>query len=141
MELREFLDKYNGLKVDFDGVYGAQCVDLFRQYCKDVWGTPHLGGVDGAIDLFNRYEKLPLERTYCHKISYGSGMVPVDGDVVVWSGTASNKYGHVAICLYASDRFLVVFEQDGVKQDGAKVFCRSYERVVGWLRKRSCAIV
>ena len=41
MNLAEFLNKYTGKKVDFDKVYGAQCVDLFRQYCQDVWQIPH----------------------------------------------------------------------------------------------------
>jgi hypothetical protein len=30
MLLEDFVKKYNKKKVDFDGVYGAQCVDLFR---------------------------------------------------------------------------------------------------------------
>ena len=34
MTLEEFVNKYIGRKVDFDGAYGAQCVDLFRQYNK-----------------------------------------------------------------------------------------------------------
>ena len=29
--LEEFVNKYNGKKVDADGCFGAQCVDLFRQ--------------------------------------------------------------------------------------------------------------
>ena len=37
MKLDEFINKYINTKVDFDGAFGAQCVDLFRQYCKDVF--------------------------------------------------------------------------------------------------------
>ncbi len=49
MTLDEFVKKYLGKKVDYDGQYGAQCVDLFRQYCKDVLGIPHTGGVIGTV--------------------------------------------------------------------------------------------
>ena len=49
MTLDEFVKKYNGKKVDYDGRYGCQCVDLFRQYCEDVLNIPHTGGVIGAI--------------------------------------------------------------------------------------------
>ena len=51
MTLDEFVEKYNGKKIDYDGHYGAQCVDVFRQYCKDVLAIPHTGGVVGAAEL------------------------------------------------------------------------------------------
>ena len=62
MNLREFIIKYNGKKVDFDGAFGAQCVDLFRQYNKDVWGNPHTGAVEGAKDLIKKYSNLEIEK-------------------------------------------------------------------------------
>lgn len=31
MDIFEFIEKYLDKKVDYDGYYGAQCVDLFRQ--------------------------------------------------------------------------------------------------------------
>ena len=34
MKLSEFIQKNIGCKVDFDGLWGAQCVDIFRQYAK-----------------------------------------------------------------------------------------------------------
>ena len=45
IKLKTFCIAYHGQKVDFDGVCGAQCVDLFRQYNKDVWGNPRLEGL------------------------------------------------------------------------------------------------
>ena len=49
MKLDEFVMKYVKTKVDFDKVYGAQCVDLFRQYCYDVLELPHTGSVEGPM--------------------------------------------------------------------------------------------
>ena len=44
MTLTQFIKKYLGTKVDFDGKYGAQCVDLYRQYCAEVLGVPQSPG-------------------------------------------------------------------------------------------------
>lgn len=136
MTLDEFVEKYNGKKIDYDGAYGAQCVDVFRQYCKDVLSIPHTGAVVGAEELFTKYDVLPLEKKYFHRIAY-EGVIPGTGDVVIFSASASNAYGHVAIILSANDKELTVFEQDGFKQDGAHIGTWDYKRVLGSLRKRA----
>ena len=136
MTLTEFVDKYNGKKIDFDSRYGAQCVDLFRQYCKDVLEIPHTGGVVGASELYTKYEAMPFEKRYFERIPYKAGMQPEVGDVVIFAPTKSNKYGHVAIVLDATTEEISVFEQDGFKQDGAHVGSWNYARVLGFLRKR-----
>ena len=135
MDTKQFVDHYYGKKVDADGFSGAQCVDHFRQFNKDVFGFPHTGGVEGAKDLWEQYGKLPEEKKYYEQIRK-EGTVPLEGDVVVFGKTASNKYGHVAIVLWASRKVLVVFEQDGLKQDGARIGVRSYYSVLGYLRRR-----
>ena len=136
MTLEQFVEAYNGKKVDYDGHYGAQCVDLFRQYCKDVLEIPHTGGVVGAAELYTKYEAMPLERKYFERIPYKAGMQPEAGDAVIFAATKANQYGHVAIVLDASSEEIAVFEQDGFAQDGAHVASWNYARVLGFLRKR-----
>ena len=136
MTLHEFVERYNGQKIDYDGHYGAQCVDVFRQYCKDVLVIPHTGGVVGAAELFTKYEAMPLEQKYFERIPYKAGMQPEAGDVVVFGATQTNQYGHVAIVLDATAEEIAVFEQDGFTQDGAHVGSWNYARVLGFLRKR-----
>lgn len=135
MDLIEFVNKYHGKKVDFDGAYGAQCVDLFRQYCKDVLRAGHTGVVDGAKDLFLKYADLPSECKYFDRISVENG-IPEIGDVLVWDSTATNKYGHVAICLGydSTNDLIIVFEQNGFTQDGAKIAVRKTANLLGSLR-------
>lgn len=135
MNLIEFVNHYHGKKVDFDNAWGAQCVDLFRQYCKDVLRAGHTGAVDGAKDLFLKYADLPQECKYFDRISI-SNTTPQIGDVLVWDKTSTNKYGHVAICLgYDSESdLIIVFEQDGMKQDGAKIATRLKNNLLGVLR-------
>lgn len=133
MDVIEFVNKYHGKKVDFDGAYGAQCVDLFRQYCKDVLRAGHTGAVEGAKDLYLNYANLPAECKYFDRIS---DTKPRIGDVCVWGATTTNKYGHVAICLGMDEDsgFILVFEQDGFKQDGAKISTRLTKNLLGVLR-------
>ena len=134
MKLDEFIKTNIGKKVDYDGVYGAQCVDLFRKYSVDVLGIPeHTGSVKGAKELVLNYENLPKEKKYfncfrdCHTLFIG--------DVVVWNSTPSNEFGHVAIYLgNISKDSVIVFEQNGFSQDGAKLNIRSKENLAGVLR-------
>lgn len=136
MNTKEFVDAYIGKKVDFDGQFGAQCVDLFRQFCKDVWGVPHLGGVNGAKDIYLNYDKMPGEVQYTNRVAYSGDNCPQEGNVVLFKESASNQYGHVAVCLYSTKSRIVVFEQDGFAQNGAKIGTWDYARVLGWLTKK-----
>lgn len=138
MCLDEYVIKYNGKKIDFDGVYGAQCVDLFRHYSKEYLTIPeHTGSCSttgGAKDLYIDYPKMPLEKKYFYRISAKKGIFA--GDVAIWDSTETNKYGHVAIVLGELNNSLIVFEQDGFKQDGAKINVRSKNGLLGVLRRK-----
>ena len=137
MTLSEFVKKYDGKQVDFDGVFGSQCVDLFRQYVKEVLNIPeHTGSCSssgGAKDLFLDYHRMPVEKKYFLR---SSARTCKAGDVLIWNETLTNKYGHVAICLGILEGSYIVFEQDGFKQDGAKIKLRGKENLLGYLRKR-----
>jgi len=136
MTLEEFVKKYNKKKVDFDGVYGAQCVDLFRQYVKECLGiSEHTGSCSttgGAKDLFLDYPKMPIEKKY---FTRETKKAMVSGDVLIWDSTPSNEYGHVAIYLGAINNSLIVFEQNGFSQEGAEINLRD-KNYLGFLRKR-----
>jgi len=134
MKLNDFVKKHTGEKVDFDGLYGAQCVDLFRVYCRDVLGIGHTGSVDGAKDLFLKYDILDKEKKAFFRIKEQLGTYYKSGDVLVWGATKTNPYGHVAILLTEMSGDVLVFEQNGIKQDGAKIVLRSKENLLGALR-------
>lgn len=138
MSLEEFIRKYNGKKVDFDGKYGAQCVDLFRQYAKECLNIAEpLEGCSvsgGARDLFENYPNMPKMKKHFNRFPLSDTLF--SGDVVVWGGTKGNPYGHVAILVAPMKGSLIVFEQDGYRQDGAKLNIRSKENVLGILRTK-----
>lgn len=123
MTLKRFVLTYNGKKVDFDGAYGYQCVDLFRQYCKDVLNVTQLPSVNGAKDLIKNHGNL--------KVTHDSY---APGDVLIYDATPSNPYGHVCILvsLLDSDTF-IVFEQNGFEQTGAKLTVRDKTNLLGGL--------
>ena len=129
MKLNEFVHKWIGNKCDFDGAYGAQCVDLFRQYCKEVVGSPHTGAVEGAKDLWLKWNELPEERKWFKRVRS-----PKEGDVMIWNSTERNPYGHVAIMLSKLGDEYIVFEQDGFKQNGATISIRNKDNLLGGLR-------
>lgn len=137
ISLEDFVKKYNGVKVDFDGVYGAQCVDLFRQFSEECLGIPeHTGSCStsgGAKDLFLDYPKMQIEKKYFIRETK-KAMLP--GDILIWDSTEKNEFGHVAIYLGKLNNDLIVFEQDGFKQDGAKINLRSKKNLLGFLRKK-----
>ena len=133
-KLAAFAQRAVKTKVDFDGVNGPQCVDLFRQCNQDVWGLPRtegLGANGGAKDLYLKYDEMPLEKKYLEKDN-----APRVGDAAIWGATQKNQYGHVAIVLSVRSNELLVLEQDGFAQDGAKIGYRTTDNLLGYLRPR-----
>ena len=127
--MTQFIRKYKGQKVDFDGKFGCQCVDLYRQYCKDVLEIQQTPSVDGAKDIIDNPGVLSVTRD--------SALADYTrGDVLIWDATKTNKYGHVAILVDVyNTKYFVVLEQDGFKQDGCKLEFRSRENLLGCLYK------
>ena len=95
MNLNEFKNKYMGKSIDYDGVSGVQCVDLVKQYLKDVFGL-NPGSMGNAKDYFQNYENNKLLKDNFDRLVQ---VTPEVGDIVVWGERPDNKYGHVAICV------------------------------------------
>lgn len=130
LTLTQFIKKYLGTKVDYDGKNGPQCVDLFRQYTEEVKGlpqTPALGENGGAKDIIKKPGK--------YNVTPDSALADYSrGDVLIWGESKTNKYGHVAILVdIYNTKYFIVLEQDGFKQDGVKLAFRSRENLLGCL--------
>lgn len=109
--VEQFVKKYEGKTWDFDGYYGAQCVDLFNFYNLEVVGAPRLGTpvTNGARDLFE--VDSAARRAYYDVVSASADLKV--GDVLVYGephgrAIVNGKqifYGHVA--MYIGDNKLI----------------------------------
>lgn len=141
MSIDEFVAKWNGKALDFDGAYGNQCWDLAAQYSKEVvglqggaWQVMPTGPNGGTIEVFTVF-KAPLG-TYYDKIanSPDPANLPVKGDLVIWNwGT----YGHIALCLGATSASISVFEQNSPVGSLCHITnAKQWSGCVGWIRPK-----
>lgn len=130
MTYKEFVAKWKGKGINYDNFAGAQCMDVYRMYVKEVLGCPQSKPVTGAKDVWTTY--LP---EYFDRIANTPTGVPQQGDIVIW-GMA--PYGHIAICDSATTSTLTCFEQNWTELDGSGVSeirrHGNYNNVLGWLR-------
>lgn len=135
MDYREFFNKYNGKKVDFDGYYGPQCVDLFNQYLKDVLG------------INNPIQQFPVASAYqiwdyaknnnkFKRIENTPTGVPQQGDIIIWKKTSSLPHGHVAIFDNGDVNGFTSFDQNYPLNSPCHLEKHNYlsPAVQGWLR-------
>jgi len=125
MTVSEFVNKWNGKKIDFDKVYGAQCVDVCKQWeSENGWKITH-GNANAT-----RYNADGVNYTYIFNKPWNAPRV---GDIIE---LAYGGYGHVGVVISANVWSVQVFEQNA--PIGSACHTRSYNyispRVVGWLR-------
>ena len=128
MTYSEFVKKYNGLGIDFDGYYGFQCMDLAHQYAVEVIGKD-IPSAPGAKDVWSKtvtgYEKIPNTPTG----------VPQQGDIVIW-GSDAGPYGHIAVFDHGDVNGFVSFDQNWPVNSLSHLQNHSYKGVLGWLRPK-----
>lgn len=143
MTFEEFVAKYNGKYIDYDNAYGFQCVDLMRQYVKEVEGLLPYTAIPtrgDAKDIFNNFK----DNQFYTKIKNGLTNIPKKGDIVFWgypygfymNGIIPKWAGHVAIVSQGWLMGLISFDQNF----GNPSFCRyvnhNYKGCLGWLSRR-----
>lgn len=122
-----FVARTKGRYIDFDGMYGSQCVDLAQVYSRDVvhggfLSTPYSGG---AKDIWRTASSSRWTR-----VSRSS--TPRKGDLAVWGyGT----YGHIAIVLgtASSNQIRTLTQNPGA----TKVANLSRSGLLGYLRPKA----
>ena len=95
MNYNEFIKKYLGKSIDYDGISGVQCVDLIKMYLDKVFEIkPSAWG--NAKDYYENFNNLPL-KNYFTRIKNTPDLIPQKGDICIWGTGLGNKYGHIAI--------------------------------------------
>jgi len=129
MNYIEFRNKYLGKAIDFDKNYGAQCFDVYRQYCQEL-GFKQSPPSAGAKDIWNNY----LPECF-DKVANTPTGTPPQGSVIIW-GVKVGQYGHVAICDHSSTTDFVSIDQNWPVDNGTGVVhyvTHNYNGVLGWL--------
>lgn len=126
MTLQEFVNKYNGKKIEVAGSSALnQCVDLANAYIKEVLGLP--------IIEWTNAKDFPLRGgdnyTFIPNTPEG---VPQEGDLIVWGGT----YGHIAIFLRGDVNSFTSFDQNFPEGSACHEQWHNYANVTGWMRPK-----
>jgi hypothetical protein len=138
MKLSEFINTHVGKKVDMDGKYGGQCVDLFRLYCRDVLELPKQPrGVTGAADFWANYASDPILRAAFDRIANTPSGIPQFGDVVIWNKKAGGGYGHIAVFIEGNALRFTSLDQNWPTLSGVTKTIHDYVHVSGWLRPKA----
>jgi hypothetical protein len=130
MTLEEFFNAWNGKKNDFDGIYEHQCVDLVKQYVKDVLNAPTWTGEP------KDYGSLAPKSHFTHQkntLLY----IPPAGAIGIWDGNVGEGHGHVAIVTTASLMRFVSFDQNWPKGSPCILVNHNYKNVTGFLLSRA----
>src|SRR4030095_12389642 len=86
-----WINANNGKYHNFDGAYGAQCVDLYNFYMTGfVGGRSSVGQVSYASELWQNHDRGAL-------VQIARNQKPQMGDIAIWSNAMNGQGGHVAI--------------------------------------------
>lgn len=138
MSIDEFFNNYNGKSVDWDGKYGAQCVDLVAYYCRDVFGiAPMYADAHNWFHNFSGQVANRFNRITNNPNDYNQ--IPKRGDIIIWSGDmpGSGKAGHIAVydAKIAPGQFRSFDQNYGGMY--AHFVSHNYNYILGWLTPKS----
>ena len=131
MTFQEFIDKYLGKKIDFDGYYGGQCVDLYRQYVKDVLDYPQSPGVGGAAEIWHSAD--PDLYDFIENSPSG---IPEKGDIIIFDRDVGGGFGHVCIFIEGDVSSFTSLDQNWPTLDKVTKTKHNYNNVIGWLHPK-----
>lgn len=118
---------------DFDGVYGAQCVDEVNRYLYKFWKIKLPGN---AIDLLDSAKKQGMTVIYD-----APGVNPKAGDVFVME-VPTHPYGHTGVVLKDSDGYTIKTVEQNIDGNAdaltvggpARLNERDFTGIIGWIR-------
>ena len=137
MKYSNFIKKYLGVKIDFDGLYNTQCVDAIDQYIVDVlglkigyWGNAKTWWLNRNTSKWLKDNFIFIDPT-AHDIRCG--------DIGV---RATGTYGHIYIIDYYDNKNnkVYIYDTNGTGQNDPltrRTFKVSSDHITGILRPRN----
>lgn len=160
-EVGEQIDSFNGVAVYYNGEIGNvsgrnvtedgynlglkyQCVEFVKRYYYEELNHKMPESYGHAKDFFdsNLTDGQKNKQRNLTQYKNPSASKPKINDLVIYSGTFSNKYGHVSIISKVNEKEIEVVQQN--TGDSRNVFSLIHEgrkwkidnnRILGWLRK------
>ena len=129
-DLQAFINKWNGKYADFDGYYGAQCVDLVQYWSQELGGGRFTGN---AKDIYGQFPG------FYQSIDNTPSNLPQPGDIIVWSGAlaGSGGAGHTSIFVNGNLNSFTSFDVNFPSGTPAHLQSHNWNNVVGWLHPKS----
>ena len=116
MTFDEYKKAREGKRIDYDKVYGFQCVDQARHFAEQVHGAkikPFWGSARAWWQSWSPFLGLPYVR-----VRYDWIAIPPRGAIIFFKPTKTNPYGHVAVTGKCNNKELWVIEQNAGQGDG-----------------------
>lgn len=103
----DFAQKRLWKRVDYDGSYGFQCVDLAKQYISEALEFGKIGALGNAKDM-------PKSPFFANREKIKGMKNLMQGDIIIKS---KGQYGHVAVVDHVLNGKVYVLEQNGSGKD------------------------
>lgn len=142
MNYDQFVAKYNGrYDIDYDRVYGVQCVDLIKYYLRDCFGLAPGAWGDAVAYFTNTRPEVLAKFDKIKNIPTDLNQVPKRGDIIIWSGSLPGTYGAGHIAVYDARVAPGQFRSFDANWGGkyAHFVTHNYNYVLGWLTPKSIA--
>jgi hypothetical protein len=133
ISIDQFIKETIGTFIDYDGVYGNQCVDLIKDYVDKVFGLNPWKS--NACDYPQSYPQDQYEL-----IEITPDAVPEKGDIVLFSNEVG-PFGHVSIALGNGDvNKFESLDQNWPLGSPVQITKHDYNGVIGWLRRKDAPV-
>lgn len=133
MTTEQFVAKYNGKGINFDGQFGNQCMDLANQFVQEVWGKNGWDIARGfAYQVWTQFDSLPVSK-YAHRVPNTPAGVPPEGALMIWSQGIGSA-GHISVVRAGSNtNVFQSFDQNWNGHSYCEPVLHNYNYVYGWI--------
>jgi hypothetical protein len=137
MKISEFFSKYENTRIDFDGYYGSQCVDLFNKYLVEVLDIKNPIQMFPVASAFQIWDYAKNNNLF-ERIENTPSGVPQEGDIIIFGKDNVFIHGHVGIFKSGNEKSFISFDQNYPLGNDCSFITHDYlkPKVIGWLRPK-----
>ena len=130
----DFISRWSGQPIDFDGVYPNQCMDLMHFYVYEVLGLTdkYLLAAPSARQVFTNFK--PDWGKFFDKIDNTLTNIPPKGDIIFFS---SGEFGHVSIFIEGDAKNFKSFDANWPVGSLPHIQSHNYAECLGWLHPKT----